>query len=93
MTNKFNARTDESHFRDLTVRHGLDAFDFGGFRMLKAWPPSSIREGEVEFSTVIHFPESPNSTSVFLSSRKIESIYWSWKSFPRMKGVLISLTT
>ena len=75
MTESRVARTAESRLRGLTSCRGLDAFDFGGLMTLKAWPPSSIRVGEVEFSTAIRLPESPNNTSVFPSSRKIESIY------------------
>ena len=69
------ALTEESRLLGLSSLLGLDAFDFGDLSTLNACPPSSIREGDVEFSTVIRLPELPNTTSVLPPSRKIESIY------------------
>lgn len=75
ITTSFVARTEESRFRGLSSRLGRDAFVLGDLIILKAWPPSSVSEGEVEFSTAIRLPDSPNNTSVSPPSRKIESMY------------------
>ena len=73
---RVEALTEKSRLLGLSSLLGLDAFDFGDLNTLNACPPSSIREGDVEFSTVICLLELPNTTSVLSPSRKIESIYW-----------------
>ena len=59
----------------------------------KVLPSSSTNSGDIEFMMFKDLPESPNSKNVLPSNRLTEREYWSAKSFPKIKGVVIPLTT
>ena len=60
---------------------------------LNACPSSSKNGGETELFTGILRLESPNSIVQDPSWRITDIEYWSAKSFPRINGVLMPLTT
>ena len=62
-------------------------------RSLNACPSSSKNGGETELFTGILQLESPNSIAQDPSWRITDIEYWSAKSFPRINGVLMPLTT